>query len=258
MRPKGRRTIVNTWVYTDADNTLWDTDAVFAHAQLALLDAAERFTGKQAPSTERLPFIRRFDQAIAARHHQRLRYPPVLLARALSEGINGSSPDAAAQRALAQGAVATDDEAEGLRLYSEALSRTPPILPAVQAGLNLAHDRQIPVYVVSEGPLELVRTRLQALGVEGLTSGVLSAQKTSDLYVRLKQRAAPHRAIMIGDQLDRDIRLAREAGLETILVEGRFRPQWIQTSDTSYANAVVGDFLEAIRWAIESDNSSRG
>jgi FMN phosphatase YigB (HAD superfamily) len=99
---------------------------------------------------------------------------------------------------------------------------------------------------------------LQALDLERLISSALSAQKTPDLYTRLKQRAAPRRAVMIGDQPDRDIRFAHEAGLQTILVEGRFRPRWIQNSDSSYANAVVRDFLEAVQWAIESDESSPG
>lgn len=247
---------MNTWIYTDADNTLWDTDAVFAQAQLALLDAAERVTGKQAPATERLAYVREFDQAIAARHHQRLRYPPALLVRALSDGIKGSAPDAAAQRALAEGAVATEAEAEGLRAYAETLSSVPPILAGVELGLNLAHNHQIPIYVISEGPLELVRARLQTLDLDRLTSGALSAQKTPDLYVRLKQRAAPRRAVMIGDQPDRDIRFAHEAGLEAILVEGRFRPRWIQSTDTSYASAVVRDFLEAVNWVVQSDESS--
>lgn len=246
---------MSTWIYTDADNTLWDTDAVFAQAQLALLDAAERITGKQATATDRLAFVREFDQAIAIRHHQRLRYPPALLIRALSNGISGSSADAAAQRALAEGAVATEEEAEGLRSYSETLSSVPPILPGVRRGLELALDNQIPVYVISEGPLELVRARLQALDIERLTSSALSAQKTPDLYTRLKQRAAPRRAIMIGDQPDRDIRFAREAGLQTILIEGRFRPQWIQNKDTTYASTVVRDFFEAVKWAMDSDKS---
>ena len=30
------------WIYTDADNTLWDTNAVFANAQLQQLTRAER------------------------------------------------------------------------------------------------------------------------------------------------------------------------------------------------------------------------
>jgi putative hydrolase of the HAD superfamily len=134
---------VNIWIYTDADNTLWDTDAVFAQAQLALLDAAEQVTGRQARAAERLAFVRQFDQAIAARHHQRLRYPPALLVRALSDGIKGSAPDDAAQRTLAKGAIATEVEAEGLRVYAETLSSVPPLLAGVQSGLKMAHDHQI-------------------------------------------------------------------------------------------------------------------
>ena len=145
----------------------------------------------------------------------------------------------------------TSAEAEMLQTYATILSGMPPILGGVRDGLQLAHEHGIPVYVISEGPLESVRVRLQALELEHLTSGVLSAAKSSDLYVRLKERAAPRRALMIGDQPDRDIRLAHEAGLRTILVKGRFRPDWIQTTDIAYADAVVKDFLEGIEWAVQ-------
>lgn len=247
---------MSAWIYTDADNTLWDTDAVFAQAQLALLDAAERIAGKQATTTERLAFVRQFDQAIAVRHHQGLRYPPALLVRALSSGVSGSSAEAAAQRALAEGVVATDEEAAGLASYSTTLSSVPSILPGVRRGLELALENQIPIYVISEGPLELVRARLRALDLERLTSGALSAKKTPELYIRLKQRAAPHRAVMIGDQPDRDIRFARESGMHALLVEGRFRPHWIRSADTTYADAVVQDFFEAVKWVKDTEKNS--
>lgn len=238
---------MNSWIYTDADNTLWDTDALFAEAQLSLLSAAEHMLGVQASTGDRLKFVREFDQAVAARHHLRLRYPPALLVRVLLEGLTGIAPSAAADRALADGAQPTGTETEAIGVYSSIISGIPPILDGVLDGLQAAHRSGSPVYVISEGPLETVRQRLRALEIEALTAGVLSAVKTPELYARLKQRAAPHRAYMIGDQLDRDIRFAREGGLLTILVAGRFKPAWIQSADTKYADAVVKDFLEAIR-----------
>jgi len=247
---------VSSWIYTDADNTLWDTDALFAEAQLALLEAAEQFCGLKGPATGRLEFVRAFDQAIAVRHHQQLRYPPALLVGALCDGLKGVSPEVAAQRALTEGAVPANVETEALRGYSAVVSGIPPILDGVERGLRVAHEHGIPVYVISEGPLDTVRTRLKAHDLEKLTTGALSAQKTRDLYLRLKVRAESHTAVMIGDQADRDIRVAHEAGLRTILILGRFRPRWTNSTDTNYADVVVHDFSQAVDAVIRLDASS--
>ena len=242
---------MSIWIYTDADNTLWDTNAVFAEAQLALLNLAEDLSGVHHPINSRVEFVREVDQAIAARHHARLRYPPALLLRALRERLGGLSPEAAAQRVLAQGSVPTESETTGLCAYSRILSRVPPLLPGVRDGLELASKQGMPVYVITEGPIELVRTRLQRLELAALTTGALSAAKTPGLFARLKQRAAPHSALMIGDQPDRDIRFAHEAGLKTILVIGSFRPRWAQLAETDLADSMVDNFLDAIKQAIQ-------
>ena len=239
---------MSAWVYTDADNTLWDTNALFAQAQLALLSAAESFSGARGPGDNDLEYVRQFDQAIAASHHSKLRYPPALLLRALQEGLKGSNAKDAAQIALSQGAVPSEREANALASYACIVSSTPPLLPTVREGLELARRRSISVYVITEGPAETTHANLKELEIESLTSGVLSAQKTPELYTRLKQRAAPHKAFMIGDQPDRDIRFAKEAGITPILVLGRFRPVWFREADVSLADVVVESFLQAIEW----------
>lgn len=241
---------MTVWIYTDADNTLWDTDAVFAKAQLSLLEATERIAGMLASAPDRLEYVRSFDQAIALHHHSKLRYPPVLLIRAVSEGLRSRSAQAAARAVLNQGAVATAAEAAALKQYGEILSSVPSLLQGVREGLELAHEAGSPVYVISEGSTETLRRRLAAWQLEPWVSEALSAEKTPALYARLKQRAAPHHAVMVGDQLDRDIRCARAGGLRAVLVRGRFTPKWIQTADESLADAVVNDFLAAIQWAL--------
>lgn len=246
---------MSVWIYTDADNTLWDTNAVFAEAQLALLEWVERYLGKRAAESARLEFVRRFDQAIALRHHSRLRYPPALLVRALTHGVNGETPDDAALRVLSSGSIPSAIEAEALSEYAEILKQVPPLLEGVLDGLRLAHKNRAPVYVISEGPIEVLRDRLKELALEQYVTGSLSAAKTLDLYVRLKQRASPSDAVMIGDQLDRDIRLAREAKMAAILVAGNFRPSWTRDSDASCASAVTKNFLEAVKWVLHLSSS---
>jgi putative hydrolase of the HAD superfamily len=249
--------LMSAWIYTDADNTLWDTDSVYAKAQLALLQAAEAMSGVESLANTRLEFVRDYDQAIAARHHSRLRYPPQLLVRALREGLGGVSPESAAQHVLAQGAVLSEPETAALSSYSQVLRGIPPLLPSVREGMALAHEHGFPIYVVSEGAIDTLRARLRAHAMDLHVSGTLSAAKSAELYERMKQRAAPNPAFMIGDQPDRDIRLASEAGLQAVLVQGRFRPRWIQTTDRTAAAAIADTFLEAIKWIIGRGTESR-
>ena len=48
-------------VFVDADNTLWDTDQVFADAQLGLLSAVETATGVACQVSDRLGYVRAID-----------------------------------------------------------------------------------------------------------------------------------------------------------------------------------------------------
>jgi putative hydrolase of the HAD superfamily len=241
-----------TWIYTDADNTLWDTNSVYSEAQLGLLKRAEQIVGKRAPSPTPLAYLRQYDQGIAKQHHSHLRYPPALLIRALVKGLQGEPWETAVEHVLTHGSVPTDDERSAVETFQADLARLPPLLPSVADGLRLADDAGVPVYVVTEGSANVAQSRLAELGVEKYTNGIHSATKTRELYLRLAEKAAPRRAVMIGDQPDRDIRLAHDAGLTTILVAGHFKPEWLDKSDSDVADAEVRDFLSGIRWVIEN------
>src|SRR5690349_8683012 len=108
-------------IYTDADNTLWDTDAVFREAQLGLLNDVENLSERSLSRSDRLEFLREYDQAIALRHHSRLKYPPSLLVRALRAGLSGTAPDEAAARVVAVGAVPTSYEQAALESFANTL-----------------------------------------------------------------------------------------------------------------------------------------
>ena len=249
---------IGIWIYTDADNTLWDTNAVFANAQLRLLGHAEHIAGMQAPSPDRLHYLRQVDQDIAKKHHAHLRYPPILLLRALTLALQGTPRDAAVAKVLSQGATPSELEVIALEDYGRDLEKAPSLLPGVSDGLKLASQRGIPVYLVTEGPATTASARLKDLSIEGYVEGVLSATKSKELYLRLMERAAPRLATMIGDQPDRDVRLAHGAGMKTVLVRGQFVPHWVSKDDEGAADAVVPDFLAGIRWAIDqSTHKSR-
>jgi len=246
----GSENRLSVWLYTDADNTLWDTNAVFAEAQLQLLRKAEVVAGRVAPTTSRLEYLRRYDQAIARSHHARLRYPPALLFKALILGLQGLPDKVAAAQVVSSGALLSEHEAEAVQEFQQEILGTPPLLPKVMAGLKRIHALGVPIYIITEGPVDVARERVRGLGIEHFTNGVLSATKTRELYLRLAEKASPLHPIMIGDQADRDIRLPHSADFTTVLVRSDFRPEWISDDDSALADAIVPDFESAIQRAI--------
>ena len=56
-----------TVVLVDADNTLWDTDAVFREAQLLVLSLVEAQTQSTCKAPDRLAFIRAYDPGFGAK-----------------------------------------------------------------------------------------------------------------------------------------------------------------------------------------------
>jgi len=217
-------------VFVDADNTLWDTDGVFARAQLGLLEDLEHELQAVAPG-ERLEFIRYIDQTLAENHHLGLRYPARYLVLAAARGLQGSPLD----RSLTSVWQVTrqDDDPEdrivsGVEArYLEKLRQQPPLLDGVEAGLRSLQSQGCRVFVVTEGSRARAMRSAQALGIGHYIQRFIESPKHPRLYQRvLRLAGSPSVAFMIGDQLQRDIKPALEAGLVTIYVPSRFQPRW--------------------------------
>jgi putative hydrolase of the HAD superfamily len=248
-------------ILADADNTLWDTDAVFADAQSRLLEAVERATGLNAPATadERVAWLRSYDEAIATIDHRHLRYPPSFLVRALAMGLAGSAPADAASAAVRGGATAglTDHGVQAIaEAFLQALERVPEILPGVREGLEAAAREGISVWVLTEGSAERQRARIAAHGLDGLIRGVAEVTKNKEQFSRHQRRFAPRILYVIGDQPDRDVAPARAAGCRAVLVPSRFRPEWHQEAAWCDADNISETFDAAVGWVV-SDLSER-
>jgi putative hydrolase of the HAD superfamily len=219
--------VARTHLFTDADNTLWDTNGVFVEAQLAMLRELEMTTGLSAPEAEDrgLEFLRRVDQNIAASHPERLRYPPVLLARGLLCALTGDSADRAADRAT-QEEVAIPGGDEAVQRFTERLRSVPYLRAGVKNGLKIVAAAGVPITVVTEERFERCQQLLEAHGLSALVGEVISIHKTIEAFRQLRRKAGTGRALMIGDQLDRDIRCAGEAGFETFFFPSGFAPYW--------------------------------
>lgn len=217
-------------VFVDADNTLWDTDGVYAKAQLQLLSAVEKVVGRSAEE-DRLQFVRSIDQALAEKHHLGLRYPVRFLVAAIARALVNCPPDKSrnAPRTSSDGSKLLESDVVTAieRDFIDSLSKTPSALPGVQEGLQRLHACGATILVLSEGSRARVLRTATELGIAPIIGRIIESPKHERLYLRvLKLVGYPDRTFMIGDQLQRDILPAKTAGLTTIYVPSRFRPRW--------------------------------
>jgi putative hydrolase of the HAD superfamily len=217
-------------VFVDADNTLWDTDAVYADAQTRLLDRVENAIAVKADAEDRLAYVRAIDQAIAQTHHARLRYPPKLLVQALQMALTGTEPGRAARMALrgSEGSGLSDHVVGAIeKNFFADIGRAPKLRLGVREGLAALRAAQCLVFVVTEGSRAKIQATAKRLELTELLDRIIEGSKRPELYRRvLRLTRTQEHAFMIGDQLDRDIAPAKEAGLITIYFPGGFRPHW--------------------------------
>ena len=228
-------------IFVDADNTLWDTDRVFADAQLQLLEAVEESTLIKAAATDRLAYIREVDQAIAQAHHLGLKYPPRLLVIALAHTLSGHSPDQAAAVAWSRGSAGITLSDDKVNLISErflqTLTRVPRLRPGVRMGLTALKRLGAQIVVLTEGRKDRVVANLRAHDLLSEVGRVMEAMKTPALFKRLLRLAAGDQlVVMIGDQISRDIAPAAAVGVRTIYIPAAFKPRWESGSSGGLAD----------------------
>ncbi len=244
-------------VLVDADNTLWDTDRVFSTAQLQLLAGVEVVTGKRFVGTNRLEFVREYDQAIASLHHLHLRYPPSMLIRALVAGLSSMAAVEVAE-SIIRGRnlpyqISPHEVNSIASEFSLALGKLPELLQGVRDGLQLAKDQGLVTYILTEGSADKQRKLVDFHGLGQLVHGVSEVTKNESQFSRLKKRFSPANVYVVGDQEDRDIIPANEARCITILIPSRFRPRWQDRESEGTANFVAPNFLEGISWIVERE-----
>ncbi|WP_271554807.1 HAD family hydrolase [Bradyrhizobium sp. CCBAU 45394] len=228
-------------LFTDADNTLWDTDAVFAAAQLEMLREMERRTGHNAPDDENrgLAFLRTVDQRIAAVHPDHLRYPPGLLAQGLALVLAGKDIAEVVEHVTRPGAKIAGEFEQVQAQFLELVKRIPPLREGVRAGLQTISAAHVPITIVTEERPERCRSLLAEHGLDSLITEVISVRKSVEVYLDLKRKAGCERCFMVGDQLDRDVQAAAAAGFLAFYYPGGFEPYWVTGIDTSSARRIA-------------------
>ncbi|MBY5645550.1 HAD family hydrolase [Rhizobium leguminosarum] len=217
-------------VLIDADNTLWDTDGVFAEAQLRILAAVEKAMKLTASTDDRLAFVRGFDQDIAEQHHLGLRYPPRLLIDALAYGLRGVPLREAVRRAwndAAYSGIERQIVSEIEHDFLEDISKQPKLLKGVMTGLRELASIGATMVVFTEGSRRRILRSVEYHQLIAFIDRVFEAPKTERMFARVKTLTKPEQSIyVIGDQLTRDIAPANRAGIPSIYIPGKFQPKW--------------------------------
>jgi putative hydrolase of the HAD superfamily len=212
------------WV-TDADNTLWDTDAVYRSAQLALLADVERALGVTVKDTDRLRYVREADQALAAADHRGFRYPVSALVCALAERLGGNSLRDAVRAAVKCASPRSRTNEAVAEDYLARLADKPVLRRGVANGLATLMRMRAEVVVVTEGSKCRVEATLRHYGLDGAVRSVVQADKAGGIFERLALTARADSAMWaIGDQLQREVAPAVRAGFNAIHFPGGFVP----------------------------------
>ena len=227
------QTIPIAW-FTDADNTLWDTDTIFRSAQLGLLLDVEVMVSKKCTDIDRLAYVRRIDQGIAGKHHQGLRYPSELLAQAVAYALRNDNVNAAISHGLTGGSIlSSSDLTKIISQYKSNLESNPELRAGVHYGLSYLYEGGIPVTLVTEGQKDRISRLLVHHSLEMYVTSIVEATKTKELFSRLSKLYPKRECWMIGDQVDRDIEPARLAGMKAIYFPGGFLPSLSKPVDSS-------------------------
>jgi len=228
---------------SDADNTLWNTDQVYADAQLWLLATIEALSGVYCPEDDRLRYVRTIDQALAKSHHAGLRYPSGLLAAALRKVLEGATVKKAVTDSMNE--IRRGDDEQAIAMQFDVMLKTVPSLRVgVKNALRRIHSLSIPILVATEGTSESCRGRLEHWKLTRFVNFVLSAPKSRELYERAAKllKVAPAQCIVVGDQLDRDMLFAAKAGCTTIYFPGGFSPSWSPSISQAKPTYIVDSF----------------
>ena len=219
---------MQTHLFSDADNTLWDTNAIFIDAQLSMLTEIEEVTGLRMPDAEDhgLALLRQIDQRIAASHPGRLRYPSMLLAAGLVRALKGENPNDAAVHAFHESSQRDPRLNDVVERFVERLKGIPVLRAGVLKGLEAANAVSVPVTVVTEEKLKRCQHLISVHNLTFFVQDVLSVEKTPEMFRKLREICGESRVLMGLDQLDRDIQTSRQAGFETFFYPSEFVPYW--------------------------------
>jgi putative hydrolase of the HAD superfamily len=220
-------------LFSDADNTLWETDAVYRQAHRWLFSEVTNLMSVHPEGDDPISFVRAIDQEIAASHPNHLNYPPLLLVQELLARLSGRELSASLEGSVAE-----------ISANFERMLIDPPVLrEGVKDGLIRLQALQYPVHVITEGSLNRCSRLLGHHKIARYVESVRAVKKDKQHFAALYAQLTPNLSgWVVGDQLTRDILPARAAGLQTIYFPGSFVPTWEQSVTPGPETAQIDTF----------------
>ncbi|MGN8118784.1 HAD family hydrolase [Labrys sp. 22185] len=139
------------------------------------------------------------------------------------------------------------------------LVATPQPRPGAEVALNMLEQLGCLLLIVTEGAKAKVERIADLLEFARFFDRIIEGRKTPELYQRvlsLTRALAP--AYMVGDQLDRDIKPAKDAGLSTIYFPGGFRPRWTPEEALIRPDYIISSLAEVPAIILGPVAGSRG
>lgn len=248
----------------DADNTLWDTNAVFHAAHVAMLGVFEE-AELLANARAQVGQLRALDRALM-RHYDRHEYDFKTLVAALAyHYLHGLSIDDAAAYAAMHGEADFDATLRALMqnaydVHVAALTQVPPLFPGAMEILTHLHASRsrrphISIVMFSEGHPERLERTIARHEMHQVTyfNEIVMEKKDVQSFKRvgeLGRRYLPDTAarnvttVVIGDSLQRDIRYANEAGFTTVYIPSQFQGVEIPQSAVEQPDFQIASLLE--------------
>ena len=233
---------MNAGILFDADNTLWDTNAVFLDAQRAMLRMLADHGVLDDPERA-LPTLRAIDMALVD-HVGRFEYDVRQLARAVIAHFETGLQGDALMEALARSpspTPRTDALARAAsRAFGDGLRQLPAILPdtiEILRRLHAARQLGAPLVtaVLSEGDPERLERVFRAYHVDvgALFDEIIVAYKSREAFERARAALvdllppSADRAetlfMIVGDALTRDVKFGKQVGFVTVYKPSPFK-----------------------------------
>jgi putative hydrolase of the HAD superfamily len=213
----------------DADNTLWDTNAVFREAQVNLLQVFAEAGLLESPEAE-LDTLRKIDRALV-RVTGQFEYDFASLAVAVRHYYSGvNDAEQAAEFALKQiDSVDTSLIEQSCAAFTQTLEKIPPLFTDTEEVLRIltrsrSLQRSIVLILFTDGQPARIERILAAYGLgEPTFDEVVIGRKTVESFEMVRKLGLKKlesvngaEALMIGDSLKRDIGPSKQAGFTTI------------------------------------------
>jgi putative hydrolase of the HAD superfamily len=224
----------------DADNTLWDTNAVFHAAQIAMLEAFGN-AGILTNPRHRVEELRAIDRALVQRldcHEYDFRLLATTAAYHYRYALNLATAVECAVEHSEDGMHASIRLViqSACKAYMKALGQIPPLLPEVHETLTTlcacrTIQASIATVIFSEGNHARLEQIIAAYNIrgQGYFDEIVIGPKTAHTFKQAEATGLKYLpatsdgdvvTVVIGDSLERDIRHAKAAGFTTIYIPG--------------------------------------